>query len=173
MNKRVTILGVGGLIAAGMAALLLLSPLGEEKSDGGASRSSVESAESRSPSGTAPLPMSETEPTPASSSAGVADLEAEAVEARAQLAEARESLRLAEQRLDDLEREVEAVEQFVENIEERGDDPARHAFEGMEQLNPIIERYEARLAAVLEAEQAVVAAEARVERVGAAGPADR
>lgn len=67
-------------------------------------------------------------------------------EARAEHAAAARALVEAERAIDDLEREVEAVERFVADIEASGDDPARHAFEGMERLGPVIERYEARLA---------------------------
>ncbi|MEM9177683.1 MAG: hypothetical protein AAGC67_20935 [Myxococcota bacterium] len=92
--------------------------------------------------------------------------------ARSALAAARETLRTAELELDDLEREIEAVEKFVADIEARGDDPARHAFEGMDRLNPIIAKYEARLATLEEAERTVAAAEARLENARA-GLTDR
>lgn len=88
---------------------------------------------------------------------------AEVAAARVAHGAAREALRQAEQGLDDLEREVDAVERFVEDIEERGDDPARYAFEGMERLGPVIERYEARLATVVEAEAREAEALARLE----------
>lgn len=58
----------------------------------------------------------------------------------------------AEADLASLELELEAVERFVEQIEARGDDPARHAFEGMERLDPLIEQLDEKMRAIEEAE---------------------
>ena len=157
-------LGLGGLLAIGAAVLLLRGQTdGALGRDDPAALPASAEAKARLPGAGAPSDQDAPQDALAVSADPLARARADAQTARARLREAREELRLAELALDDLEREVEAVEQFVENIEERGDDPARYGFEGMERLNPVIERYESRLAVVLAAERAVQAAEAQVE----------
>lgn len=162
MNARVVFLGSFAILALGVAVTLLRpfapeAPTRDTVPPPGVTTQTGDGTGETKPADDSPVEV-----------ATVLDPRAELEAARSRLASARETLREAERQLDDLEREVEAVEQFVENIEERGEDPARYAFEGMEQLNPIIDRYEARLASVLEAEEAVAAAEARVRRAEAA-----
>ena len=83
-------------------------------------------------------------------------------------AEAEAALRTAELDLDELEDEIEAVERYVDALDAAGEDPARHAFEGMERLDPVIERFEARMAVVEAADARVAAANRSVEDARAA-----
>ena len=164
MNTRGAILGIIGLLVLG-ALVLIVRIESPDDPAGGASSTPAPQSNASGAAGSSAAPTEAPAPTTPSAPpepASPARLREEVEAARADVGRAREALRVAELELDDLEREIEAVEQFVRDIEARGDDPARHAFEGMEKLNPIIERYETRLAVVLEAEQAVAAAETRL-----------
>lgn len=88
--------------------------------------------------------------------------------AESELAAATEAQREADFAIDDLEREVEAAERYVEDLRQRGEDPARYAEEGMEQVGPLIDRYEARLQAAEHADERVARARADLERARAA-----
>ncbi|MCR9096627.1 MAG: hypothetical protein NXI30_20585 [bacterium] len=168
MNARGVILGLFGILALGVAVALLRPSAPEAPAGDAAPRPGAATEDGAGTRGLGATRETRSADDSAAEAAIALDPEAELEAARSQLAGARETLREAERQLDELEREVEAVEQFVENIEERGEDPARYAFEGMDQLNPIIERYEARFAKVVEAEEALAAAEARVGRAEAA-----
>ena len=168
MNARGVILGLFGILVLGVAVALLRSSAPEAPAGDAVPRPGATTDASAGTRDLGATRETRSADDSAAEAATALDPEAELAAARSQLAGARKTLRDAERQLDDLEREIESVEQFVENIEERGEDPARYAFEGMDQLNPIIERYEARLATILEAEEAVAAAETRVRRAEAA-----
>ena len=161
MAKRWGLLGIcGGAVAAAAGAWIFLGAPEDDPAAGDAARSQTPALRAEQPQSEASTSGQSDAPSIGGDRTDdVAHARVQAAEARTRLEAARETLRLAELELDDLESEVAAVEQFVENIEERGDDPARYGFEGMEQLNPVIEKYEARLAQVVAAEEAVALAE--------------
>ncbi len=104
----------------------------------------------------------------------VAEAEQTAALARSSHAEALAAFDDAQNKLADVEHELAAVERFVDDLVQRGDDPAKHAFEGMERLNPVIERFEERVLAVehaeertLETQRALDAAEDQLETLRA------
>ncbi len=59
----------------------------------------------------------------------------------------------AKTRLADIEHEIVAVEGFVEDIKARGEDPTDYAFEGLERLNPVMERLDQLVLDVVAAER--------------------
>jgi len=63
-----------------------------------------------------------------------------------------DALAEAEAALVESEREIEALEQYIADLEARGEDPAKHAFDAMERVNPVIDQFEPRARAVQEAE---------------------
>jgi hypothetical protein len=52
-----------------------------------------------------------------------------------------------------LEDDVASLERYVEALEARGEDPADHAFEGMERFRPVLAKYQTLMAAYDRAEQ--------------------
>ena len=70
----------------------------------------------------------------------------------------------AKVRLDDIEHEIVAVEGFVNDIIERGEDPTDYTFEGIERLNPVMERFDELVANVEAAEQRKNETERALER---------
>jgi hypothetical protein len=130
------------------------------------------------------------EPLPAAAAPAGEAIPADAVEAaeravaraRARRTNALFELSAAEAEIEDREREVEELERFIADLEARGEDPARHAEEGLALFRPAYDGYE-RTVARIEAAQAelraaddeLAAAEAalRVQRAGSApGGAD-
>lgn len=85
----------------------------------------------------------------------VAQAEAAVVLARSEHSAALRMLEDAKAALDDVEPEIAAVERTIDDLEARGEDPTHHAFEVMERLNPVIDRFDER-------QRAVEAAEAKV-----------
>ena len=167
MNRNVLLIGIA--LIATIAAWGLLSQR-SEPFESGASDPSRQSAppEPKTASGldgpdAKPRDASAGARAPGAAAATLSDEPLSVDQARAEHEAAKAALREAELELDDLEREVEAVEAFVEDLIERGEDPANHAFEGMERLNPVIERYEERLALAEAADRRVQETKARLE----------
>ncbi len=99
--------------------------------------------------------------------------------ARAAHEEALDALDRAQRDLDESERDVAELERYVSELEARGEDPAKHAFEGMERFNPVLDRFLPRAAALEQAEvdeaasrALLEAAEADLEAAGRQAPDD-
>jgi len=69
----------------------------------------------------------------------------------------------AERALLESEREIEKLEDYVADLEARGEDPARHAFEGMDLFNPVLDRFLPRVEALEQAERDEASSRAALE----------
>lgn len=69
----------------------------------------------------------------------------------------------AERALLESEREIEELEAYVADLEARGEDPARHAFEGMDLFNPVLDRFTPRVEALERAERNEASSRAALE----------
>ena len=73
-------------------------------------------------------------------------------EARSRHALAAEALESARADMAGLEDDVASLERYVEALKARGEDPADHAFEGMERFQPVLAKYQTLMAAYDRAE---------------------
>lgn len=85
--------------------------------------------------------------------AGIEFAETALAEARSRHALAAEALERASADMAGLEDDVASLERYVEALEARGEDPADHAFDGMERFQPVLAKYQALMAVYDRAEQ--------------------
>lgn len=161
--QRGLLIGIASLMMAlGVAFLVMTRGASNEDASASPEKPTLDRSTSDAPAGSNAADRNE--PPARSGPESIAAAEAAWQRANAEHREAIADREEAERLLDDLGRELDAVEGFVEDLQERGEDPARHAFEAMEKLNPIIERYEARSKALEAADAREEAAAARLER---------
>ncbi len=152
---KVRPIAIGGVVVVLGIVSIALFWRGDDRPTNEAPRPTVPSTPAGSPaeghptSVVVPSGQRESQPSPSSIEEAEAAVQRARDDHRAALAVFED----AKDKLADIEHELAAVEGFIEDIKARGEDPTDFAFEGVERLNPVIDRFDERVAGVEAAEQ--------------------